>query len=157
MSLDRRQLLLLGSALVAAPLMSRAAFAADEILVGGINDISGALDLIGKPMRQLQEFAVHEINAKGGLLGRKVRLVGYDAQSTPSLYGTLAKKLSLQDRVAVVQGGITSASREIIRPELRRNKTLYFYNTFYEGGSATATSSRRVLRPVRRSNASSLM
>ena len=34
----------------------------------------------------------------------------------------------------MVQGGITSAPREAIRPILRRFKTLYFYNTLYEGG-----------------------
>ncbi|MBV9076100.1 MAG: transporter substrate-binding protein, partial [Methylobacteriaceae bacterium] len=38
------------------------------------------------------------------------------------------------DRVDVVQGGITSASREAIRPVLDHYNTLYFYNTFYEGG-----------------------
>ncbi len=42
--------------------------------------------------------------------------------------------MALKDKVAVVQGGITSASRETIRPIFHRFKTLYFYNTLYEGG-----------------------
>ena len=50
------------------------------------------------------------------------------------LYSQYAQQLVLKDRVDVVQGGITSASREAIRPTLDRYKTLYFYNTQYEGG-----------------------
>jgi branched-chain amino acid transport system substrate-binding protein len=42
--------------------------------------------------------------------------------------------LTRQDHVNVVHGGILSASREAIRPTLRKAETLYFYNTQYEGG-----------------------
>jgi urea transport system substrate-binding protein len=40
----------------------------------------------------------------------------------------------LSDKVASVHGGITSASREVIRPVLDRYKALYFYDMPYEGG-----------------------
>jgi branched-chain amino acid transport system substrate-binding protein len=50
------------------------------------------------------------------------------------LYTQFAQQAALKDKVAVVHGGITSASREVIRPVLDRFKTLYFYNTQYEGG-----------------------
>src|SRR5256886_5541728 len=47
---------------------------------------------------------------------------------------TCALPISTKERVAVVHAGITSASREAIRPVLKRFNTLYFYNTQYEGG-----------------------
>jgi branched-chain amino acid transport system substrate-binding protein len=50
------------------------------------------------------------------------------------LYAQFAQQSALKDKSTVVMGGITSASREVIRPVLTRNKTLYFYNTQYEGG-----------------------
>ena len=112
-----------------------AAYASDDaILVGGLHDLSGPIDFAGIPMNQVMELAVEEINAKGGVLGREVKSVVYDPQSNMSLYSQYATQMALKDKVAVVQGGITSASRETIRPIFHRFKTLYFYNTLYEGG-----------------------
>ena len=120
---------------VGPSLMGSAAFAADEdILVGGIHDLSGGLDLYGKPMADALVLAAEEINAAGGLLGRQVRLITQDPQSSMQQYAQIAQKMALGDKVAVVQGGMTSSSREVIRPVLRQADTLYFYNTQYEGG-----------------------
>lgn len=135
--MDRRSFLqgsataLAGTAL---PLFPRAAMAADEIVVGSIIDMSGGLDIYGKPMADCMTLAVEEQNAAGGLLGRKIRLVTYDPQSNMQLYAQFAQQSALRDKSTVVMGGITSASREVIRPVLTRNRTLYFYNTQYEGG-----------------------
>lgn len=122
------------TALTTASMLSGVAEAADEIMVGGIHDESGFLDIAGQPMAQVMRFAVSELNEKGGLLGKKLKLVDYDSQSNMQLYTQYAQQLALKDKVDVVHGGITSASREVIRPVLRRFKTLYFYNTLYEGG-----------------------
>lgn len=58
-----------------------------------------------------------------------------DPQSNMSLYSQYATQMALKDRVAVVHGGITSASRETIRPIFHRSQMLYFYHTLYEGGA----------------------
>lgn len=108
--------------------------AQDEIVIAQIHDQSGGLDIYGNPMVQSFGLAVDEINAAGGLLGKPIRAINYDPQSNMQLYAQLAQQAALRDRVAVVHGGITSASREVIRPVLRRFETLYFYNTLYEGG-----------------------
>ncbi|RZI78065.1 MAG: urea ABC transporter [Variovorax sp.] len=118
----------------AMPLFPLAAMAADEIVVGSIIDMSGGLDIYGKPMADCMTLAVEEQNAAGGLLGKKIKLVTYDPQSNMQLYAQFAQQSALRDKSTVVMGGITSASREVIRPVLTRNKTLYFYNTQYEGG-----------------------
>ena len=138
MSLSRRNALrslAAASATLAAPAIFRhAALGADPITVVGIHDASGGLDIYGQPMIACLDFAVDEVNAGGGLLGREIKLINYDPQSNIQLYTQFATQAATSDHAAVVHGGITSASREAIRPILRRYKTLYFYNTQYEGG-----------------------
>ena len=138
MSLNRRTLLRSAAALAGAgvtmPFIGRAARATDPIRIGSLLDQSGPLGSSGTPMYYAAQVAVSELNDAGGLLGRKLELVHYDTQSTIQLYSQYAQQLALKDKVSVVQGGITSASREAIRPVFDRYKILYFYNVLYEGG-----------------------
>ncbi|HUC17355.1 MAG TPA: ABC transporter substrate-binding protein [Acetobacteraceae bacterium] len=135
MTVRRRQFLQLGSAALAAPLAApRIARAAAPIKVGSLLDLSGPIGSTGQPMFDAVRLAVDEVNGSGGLLGRKIDLINYDTQSTIALYSQYAQRLALQDRVDVVHGGITSASREAIRPVFDRYRVLYFYNVLYEGG-----------------------
>lgn len=140
MTISRRNTLkaIGGTAAIAAAgsIASRAAFAqgSGDILVASIHDLSGGLDIYGKSMQDAMILATEEINAAGGVLGRKIKLVTYDPQSNMQLYTQFAQQAAVKDKVAVVHGGITSASREVIRPVLKRFNTLYFYNTQYEGG-----------------------
>ncbi|MFO1146760.1 MAG: transporter substrate-binding protein [Alsobacter sp.] len=140
MRITRRQLLNVAAggtaAFIAAPaLITRSAFGGeDPILVGSLHDQSGPLAATGVPMVYALELGIAEINAAGGLLGRPLKMVHYDTQSNIQMYSQYAQQLAVKDKVAVVHGGITSASREAIRPTFGRFKTLYFYNTLYEGG-----------------------
>jgi branched-chain amino acid transport system substrate-binding protein len=99
-----------------------------------LHDLAGPLAATGEPMVYAVMLAVDEINAAGGLLGRPLELINYDTQSNIQLYSQYAQQLAVRDKVDVVHGGITSASREAIRPIFGRFRTLYFYNTLYEGG-----------------------
>ena len=94
----------------------------------------GILDFFGVSINECFTMAVEETNEAGGLLGRPVRIIPYDCQTNNQLYAQYAQRAALQDKVHVVHGGVTSASREVIRPILGRSKTLYFYNQNYEGG-----------------------
>ena len=134
MKLNRRRFLQSTAATAAAGMFGSSAWAEDPINVASIHDLSGGLDIYGKPMVDALTLAVEEANAAGGLLGRQIKLINYDTQSNMQLYTQFAQQAALKDKVAVVHGGITSASREVIRPVLDRFKTLYFYNTQYEGG-----------------------
>ena len=133
MTIDRREFLA-GAGAAAVGLGWRGAAAQDAIVVAGILDGSGGLDIYGRPMIDCMRLAVDETNAAGGLLGRPVDLRLYDAQSELRLYRQYAVQAATRDGAAVVHAGITSASREAIRPVLREHRTLYFYNTQYEGG-----------------------
>jgi urea transport system substrate-binding protein len=104
------------------------------IKIGMLLDQTGELNLAGKPMQKSAEMAVKDVNDHGGVLGRKLELVSYDPQSDNGRYAQYASQLTQRDKVDVVMGGITSASREAIRPVTNRNRTLYLYNEPYEGG-----------------------
>jgi urea transport system substrate-binding protein len=134
MNLSRRNLLKGSAAASALAALPSIAIADGVIKVGSIHDTSGIFDLYGKPMDKAVQLAVDEINEAGGLLGMKLEKIAYDTQSDMALYTQYAQQLTRKDHVNVVHGGILSASREAIRPTLRKAETLYFYNTQYEGG-----------------------
>ncbi|QGZ65280.1 urea ABC transporter substrate-binding protein [Paraburkholderia acidisoli] len=138
MSMNRRRFLSTSAASVAGAtllgLNATRAFAQGKINVAAIYDLSGGLDIYGKPVMDALRFAAEEINAQGGLLGQQLNFISYDAQSNMQLYAQFAQQAALRDRAAVVHAGITSASREIVRPVLDRYRTLYFYDNQYEGG-----------------------
>jgi branched-chain amino acid transport system substrate-binding protein len=136
MTLDRRTFIVtgLGAVTLAGSNLSWAQTGGPPIKVGFLMDLTGPLSVYGKPKANCIQLAVDQINAQGGLLGRKLELVQYDTQSQAQLYGQFAQQLVLKDRVAAVFGAVTSAAREIVRPVLDRGKILYFYNTVYEGG-----------------------
>jgi urea transport system substrate-binding protein len=119
---------------------STAAKDTSPITVGSILDRTGPLNIYGTAMNDATNMAIDDINDNGGVLGRKLKLVSYDAQSAQEKYAQYANRLALQDKAAVVMGGITSASREAIRPIFDRTKTLYFYNEQYEGGVCDANN-----------------
>src|ERR1700741_5454883 len=134
MTINRRTALKGMAVTAAAGMFGSSASAEDACTAPSIHDLCGGLDSSGKPMIDALTLAVEEANAAGGLLGRQIKLINYDTQSNMQLYTQFAQQAALKDKVAVVHGGITSASRDVIRPVLDRFKTLYFYNTEYEGG-----------------------
>ncbi len=136
MSLSRRHFAALGAALGLATLASAPIAHAndEEIVVGGVYDISGPLQQFGETKANMLRFAVEETNENGGLLGKPVKLVIYDTQSNVQLYSQYGQRLALNDKADVVHGGVLSAAREVLRPILRRADVPYFYNMRYEGG-----------------------
>lgn len=140
MILSRRRLLqrsaVATTALVAAPAVFRSGVLGAEnfIIVGSLHDQSGPIGASGQPMVYALQLAVEELNSGGGLLGRPLKIVHYDTQSNIQMYSQYAQQLAVKDKVDVVQGGITSASREAVRPTFDRFRVLYFYNVLYEGG-----------------------
>ena len=156
MTFTRRHLLVSASGAAAATALplTRALAQGAPIKLGSVLDNSGNLDAYGKPMVQATQLAADEINAAGGLLGRKIQIVQYDTQSDIALYTKYAQQLARDDKVDVVHGGITSASREAVRQTFRRGNVLYFYNVLYEGGVCdrncfvTGTTPAQVMEPI---------
>ena len=118
--------------------VERAAIGADPIKVGLLEDVSGDLALFGKPKLNGSLLAVEEINKAGGIMGRQIELIHLDPQGDNARYQEFARRLVSKDKVDVLIGGITSASREAIRPIMDRTDTLYIYTNQYEGGVCDA-------------------
>ena len=156
MAISRRTLLNTAgaTALTAGFPLLHAQAADGPIKVGCIEDNSGVLDIYGKPIVMANALAIDEINAAGGLLGRKLELKQYDSQSDIALYTKYAQQLVREDKVDVAHAGITSASREAMRQTYRRANTLYFYNILYEGGVCdrncfvTGTAPAQAVEPI---------
>jgi urea transport system substrate-binding protein len=90
MKINRRSFLQSTTAAAAAGMFGPNAWAEDPINVASIHDLSGGLDIYGKPMVDALTFAVEEANAAGGLLVRQIRLISYDTQSNMQLYTQFA-------------------------------------------------------------------
>src|SRR5882672_7416552 len=106
--------------------------------IGMLEDVSGDLAFMGMPKLHGSQLAVEEINKKGGILGRQIELVHLDPQGDNARYQEFARRLLSKDKVDVLIGGITSASREAVRPIINRTDTLYIYTNQYEGGVCDA-------------------
>jgi urea transport system substrate-binding protein len=78
-------------------------------------------------------MAIDEINAKGGLLGKKLEPVVVDPASNWPLFAEKAKQLITQDKVAAVFGCWTSVSRKSVLPVFEEKNSLLFYPVQYEG------------------------
>src|SRR5260221_9106248 len=104
------------------------------IKVGVITDQSGPLSFMGIANANVAKMVINDINASGGLLGRKIDLYLEDSATIDSVAEAKATKLVLHDRVDVVFGGIYSSTRQAIKgPAVVKGKTLYVYPEQYEG------------------------
>ena len=125
---------LVATAALVGGIASSSANAADPIKLGLLEDESGNFAIAVIPKIHAVQLAVEEINAKGGVLGRPLKVIHYDTQSDNTRFQEMARRITQQDKVDVVFGAFSSASREAIRPIMDRAKMLYFYNNQYEGG-----------------------
>jgi urea transport system substrate-binding protein len=103
------------------------------IKVGVLHSLSGTMAISEVSLRDTVLMAIEEINAKGGVVGRKVEAVVVDPASNWDLFAEKAKQLLLQDKVAVVFGCWTSVSRKSVLPVFEGNNGLLFYPVQYEG------------------------
>lgn len=108
---------------------------ADEqgIKIGVLYATTGAFSISEKPMLNATKMAIDEINAAGGIKGKKLIPVYEDYASDPAKATEKIKKLILQDKVVATVGTNSSASRLAVIPEVERNNSVLVYNTYYEG------------------------
>ena len=133
---NRRHFLLSSAAsatALASPALMRPAYAADAIRVGALYSQTGGLSIVEKMLANGVRMAVAEINAAGGVMGRKVEVVLEDGASDPKTFNEKASKLITRDRIETVFGCHTSASRKAVLPVFERRNAMLFYQTHYEG------------------------
>lgn len=109
----------------------------DSIKLGFLNSTSGPMSISEQTVRDSLMLAAEEINAAGGILGKKIEPVEEDGASDPAVFAEKIGKLLTSDCVAAVFGGWTSASRKAMLPVVEANKGLLFYPVQYEGLEAS--------------------
>ena len=109
------------------------ALAADTIKVGVLHSLSGTMAISETVLKDVTLMAIDEINAKGGVLGKKMEAVVVDPASNWPLFAEKARQLLSQDKVAVVFGCWTSVSRKSVLPVFEELNGLLFYPVQYEG------------------------
>jgi branched-chain amino acid transport system substrate-binding protein len=104
------------------------------IKVGVIADQTGTFSPMGGAQANTATLVVDEINASGGLLGRRVELLIEDSATDDERAAAAAAKLVQDDHVDVLLGGILSSTRQAIKePAVVEGETLYIYPEQYEG------------------------
>lgn len=80
------------------------AFADDEIVIGGIFNVTGDQSSLDAPSQQGFDLAIEEINAAGGINGKQLKAVYYDGQTDTAVCANNAKKLIDNDGAVVLTG-----------------------------------------------------
>jgi len=117
----RRSALLSGVAAFASPAILRAQ--AEPIRIATLTPLTGAGGTYGPPMAKVAMAVVAEVNAAGGVLGRKVELVSEDDQTNPDAAVRAARKLIDVDKVVAIMGTWASAVTTAVAPLCWESKT----------------------------------
>ena len=104
-----------------------------EVTVGQLHSGTGTMAISETGAIQAEQLAIDQINAMGGVLGRKIKVIKEDGASDWPTFAEKSKKLLVNDRVACVFGCWTSASRKAVLPIFEKENGMLYYPTFYEG------------------------
>ncbi|MGJ8676198.1 MAG: urea ABC transporter substrate-binding protein [Akkermansiaceae bacterium] len=103
------------------------------VTVGQLHSITGTMAISETGSVQAERLAIEQINAMGGVLGRKIEIIQEDGASDWPTFAEKSKKLIINDKVACVFGCWTSASRKAVLPIFEKENNMLYYPTFYEG------------------------
>lgn len=147
--MTRRKSCLAAIALGAAMLLGAGAQAADfpttkvnttglavtdtTVKVGILHSVTGTMAISETGSVEAEKLAIDQINAMGGILGRKIEVIQEDGASDWPTFAEKSRKLLVNDKVAAVFGCWTSASRKAVLPVFEKENGLLYYPTFYEG------------------------
>ena len=108
-------------------------FAQETVKLGILHSLTGTIAIAEASIVDAEKMAIEEINAAGGVLGRKIEPVIEDGASDWPTFAEKTKKLLQRDKVAAIIGCYTSASRKAVLPALNQFNGLLYYPTYYEG------------------------
>jgi urea transport system substrate-binding protein len=103
------------------------------IKVGVLHSLSGTMAISETVLKDVALMAIEEINAKGGVMGKKLEPTVVDPASNWPLFAEKARQLISKDKVAVTFGCWTSVSRKSVLPVFEELNGLLFYPVQYEG------------------------
>jgi len=103
------------------------------VKVGILHSVTGTMAISETGSVQAEKLAIEQINAMGGVLGRKIEFIQEDGASDWPTFAEKSKKLLVNDKAAAVFGCWTSASRKAVLPIFEQYNGMLYYPTFYEG------------------------
>ncbi|WP_407425171.1 urea ABC transporter substrate-binding protein [Treponema sp.] len=109
----------------------------EVVKVGLLHSLSGTMTISETPVRDSELLAISEINANGGVLGKKIVPVEADGESDPQVFAEKARELLQDEKVATVFGCWTSQSRKAVKPVFEEFYGLLWYPVQYEGMEAS--------------------
>jgi urea transport system substrate-binding protein len=121
-----------GAAVLGHPAVLRAS--KHPVKMGILTSLTGVHAIFGETMLHCAQYAQKELNEKGGVEGRKLELVIEDDETDPKVGIEKARKLIKRERVDVIVGAISSAMRNAVGTVTTKERTVYVYPTYYEGG-----------------------
>ena len=98
------------------------AAAQSTIQIGLVQPLTGAFAAAGTDVVNGAKIAADEINAKGGVLGKKLELITEDTKSNPTEAAAVAEKLIVRDKVPVLMGASASTATLAVMPKLMEYK-----------------------------------
>lgn len=101
------------------------AFAQEPIKIGAMYPLTGGGAVYGVPAMAGHQLAIEELNAKGGILGRKIESVERDDKMNPSAASSTMKELITKDKVDIVVGGLSSAVGLAMSEVSKQEKVVY--------------------------------
>lgn len=106
-AVDVRIKKVLGSCAVAFAIsaLPLTAFAANDIVLGLLDDMSSVAAETGQDALHAMQIAIDAVNSRGGIKGHKVRLVSYDGKQDPQLTSTLLTRFAEEDKGLALIGG----------------------------------------------------
>lgn len=115
----------LGLALAVAVSTPLAAQAEDTIKIGFPIPLSGPTAVYGEPILKGAQMAVQEINAAGGVLGKKLELLSRDSKANADEAVRLTRELIIKDSVDFIAGTLTSAEAPAVSTVAKENKIVF--------------------------------
>src|ERR1700741_887691 len=104
-----------------------------EVTVRILHSVTGTMAISETGSVEDEKLAIEQINAAGGVLGRKIKFIQEDGASDWPTFAEKAKKLLVNDKCSAVMGCWTSASRKAGLPVFEQYNGMLYYPTFYEG------------------------
>ena len=103
------------------------------IRIGLLHSLTGPMSISEASMVDAEKMAIDEINAAGGLLGRRLEAVVADGRSDPAIFAREADRLIRDEHVSVIVGCWSSTCRKSVMPVVERADHLLIYPVAYEG------------------------
>jgi branched-chain amino acid transport system substrate-binding protein len=115
----------LGLVLAVAASAPLAAQAEDPIRIGYPMPLSGPAAVYGVPVTKGAQLAAEDINAKGGILGRKIEILSRDSKANADEAVRLARELIIKDNADFLSGTLTSAEAPAVSTIAKENKVVF--------------------------------